>query len=268
MNDPKRLTEAETGPLRDLLRAARDVPAPPAEALGRMLGTLGLSAGVTGSAGVGLGAGAGPSSLMASVSPWFVGGVLLGAASLGTWQLVAPPSPNQPLPPLASAASVTRKVPPRLLPRTAAVPQQEFSIPLPFTSEGPGPAPAASIIPHRGESKEESRAAPATPSKALEAELRALNRAREALRAGDLSEAEQALQGFRQTFPQGQLRPESELLRLELLGRQGRSAAAQELATELEQTAPSQRYREQIRALAAGAEKNLEETSKSRALPK
>ena len=118
-------------------------------------------------------------------------------------------------------------------------------------SEASTPAPAKTMA-RRGKTKAkpkppaESQASPASPE-TLSAELKLIRSARAALNAGDLQRSLRLLDTHRERFPHGQLEPEREAYRVELLCRldatRGRKAR-----TAFTQAFPGSRHRARVEA--------------------
>jgi hypothetical protein len=170
---------------------------------------------------------------------------------------------------LSSSEPAPASVPaPELAPALAPVgadPLAASPAPPPAVEE---PAPPSGAPSAEGNSREltEGAAAPSSsapqrrrpsPSVKLERratlleEVRQLDAVRSALQGGALADARRGLQSYAARFPQGELRLEHALLRLELLLAGGERAAAQQLARELLTWPGSERHARRLRVLAS-----------------
>ena len=240
MSEPRRLLEGGGSDLeRSLLRSARG-DAPPPESRRKTLLALGLAGGVGGAGGddghldrrrgaQGLGrAGRG------RVIKWIGIGVLTGVAVIGAATMVAPrASPPRAAP---SAALVPNPIP------TAPAPASRPSPPPPERDPAPAPAPSEEPAP----APKPAAGAPAAPPAAtsLTYEVAALDRAREALAAGDAAGALRALDDHDRRFPGGMLGPEATVLRIEALALRGDRASAVRLGKAFLEGAPAEPTRE------------------------
>ncbi len=227
MSDPRRLCDESTDALElALLRAGSRGSASP-ELREKTLAALGLGGAVVASGALGSAA-----ALAAGASGKGAGG-LLSALSFKVTALM-----------LGVAASVAAPV--YFLTGDAAAPPARLAKPRgvlagPVVREArPAPARPAQAAP----SASAPRAVPAgdaartlsspklPPAEALRAELTQLDAARSRLASGRPEEALRILDGYARSAPQGRLKLEAEVLRIDALSKSGRSAQAKARARE------------------------------------
>jgi hypothetical protein len=145
--------------------------------------------------------------------------VLIGGAGLGAAYVMAAPAPR--------AATVAASDPPAPAPIIAAAPTTAepttasvTSLPDAPTSAQDTPPPARSATAHP----------PAAARPGLAEEVRLVEQARSALRAGDVGAARAALEEHGRQFPRGALSDEVAVLRIDILERSGDRAGAERAA--------------------------------------
>jgi hypothetical protein len=261
-----------------LLQAADD-DEPGAEALERVGAALGISAAAL--------AAASASSVLAaqaavaghavalskpltlvSLAKWLAVGIGVGMATGGVAQIASRAVESEP-PVVAPAAVVApaRNVAPLSaqprsdLPYPAPEPAPEVSATPPASTATFPPLPAAAAVPepaltaapvHTGSASfdaPEAKPGTESPASTLGDETKALDRARQALAAGDARDALGALDTYRAKWPKGALRAEASLLRVDALLRSGNRPAAEREANALISAAPASRYATRARAL-------------------
>jgi hypothetical protein len=241
---------------RRILGSARDdAPGPGArEALLAALGVPALTPQAPSAPPAVLGAGA----TKASLAKWLVVGAL-GAAAAGAifgrtcGQLRPLPTPS--IAPTAPTVPDVAPVPAaRPLDTPAPAPEAE---PLATTSAPRAPEAKGIARPRsRRQNDVAPAAAPGLPS-SLSLELRALEPARRAIRAGDAAAALEALDGYAARFPAGVLAQEATVLRIEALlarGDAGDRARAERWADELAARYPDSPHVVRARHLLRGAD--------------
>jgi hypothetical protein len=154
-------------------------------------------------------------------------------------------APTQPSLDVASGASVPR--------RRNAAPAALNAAPAVV-----GDAPAAALPASEAASPEPVKAAelekaPVALNKSLAAEVRLLDRARNALIAQNPSGALRALDQYRKERQTAILEPEANVLQIQVLDQLGEHAAAVRLARKFVQAYPASRHADSLRALAAEA---------------
>lgn len=217
MNELEHLLDDEHAPGFALLRAARDVPSPPAGALEQTLAGLGVG----GTALAATGGAKAAAASWASVGKWLAAGVALGVA--GSAGVAAVQEWQRP------QATVQRPTSVALPPPSHSATTQPAHEPALARAPSAAPAPTAS-------SERAARGAlPVLDSKApgLAAEIERLDQARHALTRADARAALAALDAYDAEFRSGQLAPEAALLRVRALVAAGQTAAARELAERL-----------------------------------
>lgn len=142
-------------------------------------------------------------------------------------------APEAPVPAAAAPAAPARLPPPAHVARVPAAPAHVAAAPAHVTSAPPhvaGAAPAVDPGPASGGALAASPRAnappPVAPRSALSEELRAIDRARAAIAAGDLPEATRALDAHAAAFPSGALSDEARVLRIDILANKGDSKGA------------------------------------------
>lgn len=228
MHDPSRLADTESGDALRLLRAARDVPAAPSDALERTLASLGVPA---------VGKVAAVTSL--TMAKYLVLGALIGG---GAAALVATQEASGPVPPLPLRAASS--------PQAERVPSATAEA-KPVAAEPPAASGAPATV-KRASIPSPSRA-PVTLGASLGEENQQLDRVRKLVTSGAAIEALTALDEYDSRFRPGQLAPEAALLRVRAYMLAGRRQAARQLAQQLLQSRPAGDYASRVRE-AAGLE--------------
>lgn len=215
MTEPRRLIETEQGRLARALLAHGEQERPSSQARKRVtsaaIGALGAGA-TLGAAATASGAQVAWTSLVG----WGCAGVAVALA------MVVPLSLRRPAQaPAVIEAPGSAEVRSAPLPSSALVEAQPATIP---SSEVPRPLPSVRVA--RSEPSGSSPTPSVSPSPVastdqLAAEVAQIDRARNALAAGDAQEALRALDA-RDRLPQGALGPEAQVLRIEALLKQGK----------------------------------------------
>lgn len=188
-----------------LFQAGRAEPVPP-EARARALEAIGSPQ-----------APAAPAGGLPALVKW--GGVALLALGAGAAWLATRQPPAPPASPPAPRAVATREAPPPPSPSaSAATPALAPAVTAAPSERAPSPSVARRVT------------APPGSADALAEELKALDRARSALRAGDAAGALQELARYDRAYPRGALRSEALMVRVEALVRSGRKTEAEKLA--------------------------------------
>jgi len=281
MTDIVPLLLGEPTELETMLLSSAEDDEPAADALVRVGTALGVSAAalagvsVGGSALVGQAAVAGnavalskPLTLL-SLTKWLAVGIGAGMATGGVAQVAS--RAIEPQPP-AFVASTPVAAP--LQAATPSAPRGDSATasptPAPETEASASPANTATFAPPSAAPAAEpaSTAAPAhtgfasfdtpeakpgaeSPASTLGEETKALDGARQALATGRARDGLGALDAYRAKWPQGALRAEAALLRVDALLRLGNRPAAEREANVLISAAPSSRYATRARALLA-----------------
>lgn len=222
------LSESERHLARELLDSARldDVSAAATQAAwSKFAGAVSVLATQTGLPGAGEAAFVlgrtkrGAFAASAAALPWLVLGALAGSTVAAVWRgSVTPPADRV----TGTSTPAIARVPPAALPmaapRIASTLAQEPPRPTASSRAEPPSRPRASM-----------RLPPATSSssRSLAAEVAQLDAARTALEIGAFDAAKRLLLQFHQKFPQGELRVEAMVLRLEVLAASGERAAMQ-----------------------------------------
>lgn len=264
MTEPERGPERLFAPDDPLLAAAReDAPPPGLEA--RILAGIG---------GGGGGGAAPPATSTGGSASASVGGAaslgwklaLAGAVGVGVvvWLLRAPGADPAPT---TGAVDVPRPAISAATPSpSSGSPEREVAIAAPPPS---GPLEASSAVPVAVTAPSGATLVPssvalasarphpsAAPSAALGlgAEIKALDGARAAMNAGAPESALRELDAYDRAFPQGALKQEASLLRIDALMRAGRTAEARSLGHALLAEHPSTPHRKRILTLLREAE--------------
>jgi TolA-binding protein len=118
-------------------------------------------------------------------------------------------------------------------------------------------APAPVAAPSRKAAKVEPKAEPvpalAEPAPSLAEEVTSLQAARAALAAGEAEKAIALLDGHQRRFPQGALRVEAEMVRIEALARAGDARGAASRARRFAEEHPDTPYSRRARAMVGDA---------------
>jgi len=279
MTDIVPLLMGEPTELETMLLSAADDDEPAADSLERVGAALGVSAAAL--AGVSLGgAFAGHAAVagnavalskpltLISLAKWLAVGIGAGMATGGVAQIASravepePPAFVAPAPVAAPLPAATAPIAPQRAPEAAPPtpePTPEASAPSPANTGTfpPLPAAAAERAPtaapaHTGSASfdaPEAKLSAAAPASTLGEETQTLDSVRQALAAGQARNALAALDAYRAKWPQGALRAEAALLRVDALLRLGNRPAAEREAEALISASPSSRYATRARAL-------------------
>jgi hypothetical protein len=257
MTDPDRLIEADDVGA-DLLASARsDGPSNRARAraaamLGVGVGIAAATAGGTASASAGAGAGASAAAKVggAGLLTKIIGGTLIVAA-VGGGTAVAVRESSQPSVPIAIATTA-------VAPQVAAAPAPSAAEPAIVVNEEPAPAaepvveanalPSAPVAKAPPKSNAASPPPPAQES-ALTRELHSLDAAKARLEAHDANGAIAALDRHDREFPNGSLRAESAMMRIEALLARGDEAGAKARAKDLLAKDPNGPHAKRLRTI-------------------
>lgn len=169
------------------------------------------------------------------LAKWIVGSTLAVGVGVGTHQLVLEQQPSTPPP---------SSVQPPVAPAPTEAPQALPPTPDPDPST-PEPSPSTTARPRR------PPAAQPRPPASLATELALLQRAQQAWRAKNPTQALRVLKSHRQRFPASQLQVERDALRVLCLCEVGRVQPARRLARRLLQTAPDSPLRRTVEASCA-----------------
>jgi hypothetical protein len=236
---------------RDLLRSAEllDVPSEGGKRRARALMTLGVAATVTASVSGPL---ASKTGLSLSLSPLWKS-LLLGtvgvAVAAGTFFAVStrsrtsPPASAAPSS-VAGGATMAIHTPPEP-PMLATVPAAPGQDPVSASTSAP-PTPSSPVASHASRA-----AAPAAPasSAALADEIAALDHARDLLEGGHAADTLSALADFDRRFPNGALRQEATVTRIEALFKLGRATEGASLVDRFLAAHPASSHAEHLRRL-------------------
>ena len=229
-SDPPRLLEAETdGFERALLDSAKlDVGSDQVRAA--CLVAMATSCAVVGTASAAPAAGAGLKGATALFGKWLAVGATVGAVTAGTVAVVVP-ADEPAVPAVAPPAEVRPQPEAKAAP---ARPQVAVAVAPSASAEPPAPVTRASA--DSGESR-------------LGEELRLLDEARVALRAGRPRGALAALDARDREHPRGELGPEGTVLRVQALLQAGDRAGARRVAEGWLRRRPTGPHAERIRGL-------------------
>jgi TolA-binding protein len=237
MSDPKRLLDGGGNELEvALLKSARQ-DGPSAGARQRALVALGIGTGaavLSAKATAAAGATAAARGTTLSLLKWVGIGVLGGAATVGIAQTVTTAAPHETVP-IAPASVSVREMPRAAAPVTAL--QPSASAPTPAAS-----APIRMFVPAVDPPVESAR-----PT--LADEVAALDRAREAVAAGQPARALSVLDDYGRRFPGGTLAQEATVLRIEALAASGDKAGASRLGQGFLEKNPGSPHAARIRTL-------------------
>ncbi|WP_437928658.1 hypothetical protein WMF37_05170 [Sorangium sp. So ce291] len=255
MTDPKPLgelgAEETTEFERALLRSWKH-ESPSSAARARALAIAGLAAGTSAAPPADAAPApapapqAAPGKLLA-IAKWSLG-TAIGVGLLGAGvALLRPPAPP-------AAAAPSSAPPAALAPPVAPAPTPSgpvTSAPLPLqTSALPGPAPATVASPPRSTSAApRARPAPVEPADALREQVAIIDRARDALGAGDAAGCLSELDAYDRRFPRSAMGEEATVLRIEALIRLGDRARAADLGQRFLASRPTSPHAAGVRAL-------------------
>jgi hypothetical protein len=246
MTEMRRLIDGEVDEHGlELLRSALH-DAPRGDSRQRLLVSLGVASGAMTAAAAAEGAGATGAAVKAGagvsgafVAKWIGVGVVAAGITTGAAAVVSELASDQAagVAPSASAA--------RTMPNAAVATQRPEPQPLSATDRPRDePANAAATGAPRGSGAAMPAAVPG-----MAAEVRVLDRAREALRAGDSAGAMRALDEHGDRFADGALGEEAELLRIEALLERGALEAAAAGAESFLAAHPKSSHRARVRSL-------------------
>ncbi|WP_438038074.1 hypothetical protein [Sorangium sp. So ce128] len=291
MTDPKPLGDEETTEFERALLRSWKQESPSSSARARALAIAGLATGGVAGGGVAGGgvaggttaapspsaapapkAGAGKLLVLAKWSLRAAIGVGLLAAGVALLRPSAPPSaagtssepqatltpPTAVEPPAASAAPVAPAPAPSgpvtQTPLQASAPPLQASAPPLQASARPLQAPAAATSPPRPKSAApRAGSAPGAPIDALGEQVAMIDRARDALAAGDAAGCLAALDAHDSKFPRSAMGEEATVLRIEALIRLGDRARAAELGQRFLASRPTSAHASGVRALLGAA---------------
>jgi TolA-binding protein len=255
MNDWPRLRHQGSALERELLNSALE-DKPNASSRQRTMVALGLGAalataatavqgaGVVGALGSGAGAAASPLTTASKVTAlaiakWLGGGVVAGAVTVGAIQEVT--LPKEPTPVAASAARAAPK----------AIPAETRRAGMPRVTPSAEATALRALAPPSGAP---SSAFEDLPRSLVASEVGALDRARAALAAGKPKQALTLLDRYHRKFPEGVLRPEAELVRVQALAKLGDLNAVAVGARSFLDEHPSSPHAPKVRSLLDQAE--------------
>ena len=229
MNDPKRLMEEMDSPFaKELLRAGSWSPWPNSRR-NRVLAALGVGLALTST----------KQTAFAALATWqkvAVVGCIACAGAGGAVALQQVVSPSDASVKIATMAPITERRPGEHGHEPSGVTPVEVAVEATEerTSEAEAPARATPAVAPVDEARtiaakdrsSRTAAAPSAATDEVRRELAMLERARKALRRGAGDEALTALSAYSRRFPKGNLRFEAEVLRIEALAVEGRTAEA------------------------------------------
>lgn len=231
MNDPTRLLASPeaTDLERELLESWRDEQ-PSAAARDKTLAMLGLTGSTAAAAAAGSIAPKAVASGWALIAKWLaLGMIVIGAATGATVAVVRHHAH------VASRATPATLAPPHVLP--APLPRAVTTAPTPLAIAEAPTAPTA-------------RARVATPaSSSILEQVAALDRARNALDSGDPGRAVHLVDAYEAEHPSGAFIQEAEVVRIESLAREGRTAEADRAGKHFLATFPKSPHDARVRAL-------------------
>ncbi|CAN95612.1 hypothetical protein predicted by Glimmer/Critica [Sorangium cellulosum So ce56] len=272
MTDPKPLGDEETTDFERALLRSWKQESPSSSARARALAIAGLAAGGVAGGGVAAGTTAAPSPSAApapkagagkllALAKWGLGaaiGVGLIGAGVALLRPSAPPSAAAPWSePQATLTPPTAGEPPAATaPPVAPAPSGPATrAPLPLQASAPPiPAPAAASPPRPKSAAPRAGSAPGAPSDALGEQVAMIDRARDALTAGDAAGCLAALDAHDSKFPRSAMGEEATVLRIEALIRLGDRARAAELGQRFLASRPTSAHASGVRALLGAAE--------------
>jgi TolA-binding protein len=233
MSDPEKPTmERDTDPGAELLRAARSYRLSE-ETRKRAFAAAGIGVGVTAAA---TGKAVAEGTLAGAKTLWWVVGGLTGVVIAGTGYLLFAPESGAPASGVPSATVAAPMAAPAAPPATAPV---EAATP-PEASSAPDELQAPAVV-----SVPRSSALPD-----LQAEVAALDAARQALAQGDGARSLALINAYQQKFPRGSLGIEASVLRIDALQRAGRNAEAKQRARAFVRRFPKSPQAERVRRIA------------------
>ena len=250
MTDPRRIIHGPEGTLEAaLLRSVRR-EAPPAQAKARMLTLLGISAGTASAAALATvsakaavtaataSAKATSTATLALTGKWVVVSIVGAALAVGVAREMRP-SDNATIPAPVASHDLVQASPRATQPVIARAPDTVKSAePSELVDR------AASAVPSVDRSSVRSFPDSTAPEKShdpsnLADEVAALDKARAAAVAGDPARALRLLDSYQRQYPNGNLGPEAQLLRIEALVQNGQSTVALPIARRMLKDAPS-----------------------------
>jgi TolA-binding protein len=161
------------------------------------------------------------------------GALVSGSVAVAGWQAL----PTEPAP-LSSVASTVR---------TAT---KSVNVPAPEVApEAEQPSVAAEDLTLEPSSPEPDKSRSADPIDNIAAQLKLLDSARSALKAGSPGRAIALLDQYARTYPRGKLTQEATLLRVEALVRSGKQAQAVSLARRFRTAHPSSPYTQRLESI-------------------
>ncbi|XXY45867.1 hypothetical protein WME91_38275 [Sorangium sp. So ce269] len=261
MTDPKplgELREEETTEFERALLRSWKHESPSSAARARALAIAGLAAGTSAAPppdaapAPAPAAQAAPGKLLA-IAKWSLGtaiGVGLLGAGVALLRPPAPPAAAAPsgAPPAALAPPAAGEPPAPVAP--APAPSGPVTSPPLQTSALPGPAPATVASPPRSTSAApRARSAPVAPADALREQVAIIDRARDALGAGDAAGCLSELDAYDRRFPRSAMGEEATVLRIEALIRLGDRARAADLGQRFLASRPTSPHAAGVRAL-------------------
>ncbi|WP_437757021.1 hypothetical protein [Sorangium sp. So ce1389] len=261
MTDPKPLGdlgEEETTEFeRTLLRSWKH-ESPSSAARARALAIAGLAAGTSAAPPAPAPAPAAPAPApqaapgkLLAIAKWSLG-TAIGVGLLGAGvALLRPPAPPSVAAP--SGEPLAASAPPIAPAPIAPAPTPSGPAPTPsgpVTIALPGPAPAAVASPPRSTSSApRARSAPVAPADALREQVAIIDRARDALGAGDAAGCLSELDAYDRRFPRSAMGEEATVLRIEALIRLGDRARAADLGQRFLASRPTSPHAAGVRAL-------------------
>jgi len=258
---------------RSILRAGLEADPPPAkrdEVWTSLMATVAVAplaaATLSAQAASAQAAGAGASKAAAvwlTVGKGFLVGLAIYGAAEGVTEISSRFSSRHAPVPAALPAAPRTKAPARATERDAEASSTAFApSPTPASGDTPSPRPTRPRSSSNAQEREPQNVASALPSVAafdesarpgstrlsqLDAETRALRRARDELRAGKLADAFATLEASRRQFAAPELYQEREALMIELLYRSGQVAAAEQRAKAFLGRFPESPHVQQVR---------------------
>ncbi|MGK3990129.1 hypothetical protein WME99_44205 [Sorangium sp. So ce136] len=262
MSDPKPLgelrEEEETTEFeRTLLRSWKH-EAPSSAARARALAIAGLAAGTSAAPPADAATAPAPAPApkaalgkLLAIAKWSLG-TAIGVGLLGAGvALLRPPAPPAAAPSSEPPAASALPVAPAPVAPAPTPSGPVTSAPLPLqTSALPGPPPAAVASPPRSTTAaSRARSAPVAPADALREQVALIDRARDALGAGDAAGCLSELDAYDRRFPRSAMGEEATVLRIEALIRLGARARAADLGRRFLASRPTSPHAAGVRAL-------------------
>jgi len=265
MTDPKRIIHGPEGTLETaLLRSVRR-EAPPAQAKGRMFALLGISTGSAGAAALATVSAkaavtaatastkATSAAALALTGKWVVVSIVGAALAVGVAREMSPSGNATSRAPVAS--HVSGQASPRATQLAIATAHASAK------SAEPSELATEVLSAESGVSKRAIRSFPdsTAPEKPrdpsnLADEVAVLDKARTAAVAGDPARTLRLLDSYQRQYPNGNLGPEAQLLRIEALVQNGQSSVALPIARRMLKDAPSGPHAERIRGILPAAD--------------